>query len=254
MSKLQEKIKQLNSINIELFELSGNNFAPMILIIGDELNLNFTFPMMETNQQKNEMALMTICVSALLEGVNYIAFCAESWIMEIDEKREPEIFKKFKGSPNEFMAAIHAKYPSVEECPHHKEVIMATMCDGKKSMSCYSEIIRGADDQVIRVNSESIDHNEVKSTLDPHQRFAGMLAKSNHLKIIMAEVMNDATMFGIDDDMPIKFIGHFIKHYNAKYKLGINVERCFDQVKKVMADVKKGSTEEKTQEVKVTVH
>lgn len=237
MQTLKEQVKTINDMSLEVYRKSNNSLAPNIIILGKGFVLQFMFPLMETDAHKNEIALMTICVGSMIDNINFIAFNAESWTVQVDPQKEPEIFKKYSDNPEKLKQALFRKYPSISRNPHRKEVIMAVVCDGVNTLVSCTEIIRDKDRSVIDLVADDRGYNEKESTLNPRDRFSGLLAKANNLKAIYQE-MQEQIDIPLSDDHKLVFMKQFIKHHNEQYNLGVDEKRCLGQIHKIMNDVK----------------
>lgn len=235
MDDLANKIKMINEISVKVYKNSGDTLIPNIMIKGEGFLYQFMFPTMGDNVTKNDIAYIAIGVGSLLSGVEYIAFNSEAWTMEISQDNEPEIYKKYKNDRAGLSRAIRDKYPTIENCPHKKEMLVTMICDGENSGVSNSEIIRNGDNKVTDINVNDRVMPIVKSTLNPYERFNGLLAKANHFKMIIDCYRQDlGKEYPIDD---LEFIERYFTYESERYNLGLDVANCVNNIKNILGDI-----------------
>jgi hypothetical protein len=210
-------------------EFAKNNPALPInfMLHGQEKTAHLFFEKMDSQADKEDIAMTVQLAAHFLGGVSAICMSTEAYLARRTVKKDDEqALKKLLNTT-----------PS--ECPNNEEVVLLCVDDGDQQVSAFYALNRDNKNNII-MHDKPQELMLKNSTLDPRITFDSLLKKSRMLTQLLKEVavLCDARKQEISEKQKLVIV---IQQYNEAFGTNLNPHKLMRAVNKFL-DADKAQT------------
>lgn len=175
----KEFIKEMSiTVLKSILEQDSKGVEPMAMLMSKSHGA--VMMVFEDLDNKARTAMDIITTAAVLEDVKAIMLVTESWQVVIDD---PKIMKRFNGDFTKIQNWVRTQWPSLEDCPFRKEMIMVMLDDGTNQY-CITELMVRDDNKALVWPTFTADmwQEQPDTKVNFTVTFNDLMRKSNILK------------------------------------------------------------------------